>query len=63
MKLNGMKKSMIFPGQSLIVAGSGPTTKSATRARATTKGKAAAPRKSTAASKSTKRSARKPSRG
>ena len=27
MKLNGMKKSMIFPGQSLIVASSGPTTK------------------------------------
>jgi membrane-bound lytic murein transglycosylase D len=27
MKLNGLKKSMIFPGQSLIVAGSGPSTK------------------------------------
>lgn len=29
MKLNGMKKSMIFPGQSLIVASSGPTRKAA----------------------------------
>jgi len=31
MKLNGMKKSMIFPGQSLIVAGSGPSTKATSK--------------------------------
>jgi membrane-bound lytic murein transglycosylase D len=31
MKLNGMKKTVIFPGQSLIVAGSGPATKTSAK--------------------------------
>jgi membrane-bound lytic murein transglycosylase D len=44
MKLNGMKKSVIFPGQSLIVAGSGPSTKPS--ARRTTSAKATAKKKS-----------------
>jgi LysM repeat protein len=44
MKLNGMKKSVIFPGQSLIVAGSGPSTKPS--ARKTTSAKATAKKKS-----------------
>jgi membrane-bound lytic murein transglycosylase D len=33
MHLNGMKKAMIFPGQSLIVAGSSPTVKTAVKRR------------------------------
>ena len=31
MRLNGLKKALIFPGQSLIVSGSSPTTKASTR--------------------------------
>jgi hypothetical protein len=55
MKLNGMKKSVIFPGQSLIVAGSGPSTKPS--ARKTTSAKATAKKKS-AKSAGRKRSSR-----
>ena len=65
MRLNGMKKAMIFPGQSLIVAGSSPTTKvRASRSSGTRRhAKAAAPTKSTAAKRSTKKSSVRPGRG
>ncbi len=58
MRLNGMKKAMIFPGQSLIVAGSSPSTKSrTTRSTAGSRhGKAAAPGKSAAAGRARKSS-------
>jgi LysM repeat protein len=52
MKLNGMKKSVIFPGQSLIVAGSGPTTKASAH-------KGAKTTKATAKKKSAKTATRK----
>ncbi|HEX6600116.1 MAG TPA: transglycosylase SLT domain-containing protein [Gemmatimonadaceae bacterium] len=48
MKLNGMKKSVIFPGQSLIVAGSGPSTKP-TSHKSTTSHKSVKSRKSATA--------------
>ncbi len=66
MKLNGMKKSMIFPGQSLIVAGSGPSTKASTassHAKSSRSTKAAAPRKSATAVRSGKSSTRKSTGG
>jgi LysM repeat protein len=66
MKLNGMKKSVIFPGQSLIVAGSGPTTtkapaheKSASRAKASHGAKGSHGTKATAQKKSAKTATRK----
>jgi hypothetical protein len=39
MKMNGMKKSVIFPGQSLIVAGSGPSSNAPARKHSATTSK------------------------
>jgi LysM repeat protein len=57
MKLNGMKKSVIFPGQSLIVAGSGPSTKASAHKASGHKG-ASATAKATAKKKSAKAATR-----
>lgn len=63
MRLNRMKKAMIFPGQSLIVAGSSPSTRAHSSSGAKRHAKAAEPTKSTAAKRSTKKSSARPTRG
>jgi membrane-bound lytic murein transglycosylase D len=59
LKLNGMKKSMIFPGQSLIVAGSGPTTRATAHRKPTASRKTSAHAKATSQKTSAKTATRK----
>ena len=65
MRLNGMKRAMIFPGQSLIVAGSSPTTRVRGNSGTGMKrhAKAAAPTKSTTAKRSSNKSSSRSARG